>query len=111
MERGILCKKCGHRYPTTEMTYLHDAKNMMCTGCLNKLKDQINASSKALAADDKSIKGKERYKCLRCKHVFMLKEGFNKICPYCASPNLGKQDWNSDLDNLIAEAGQKIYDN
>jgi DNA-directed RNA polymerase subunit RPC12/RpoP len=108
MERGIMCMKCGKRFPTSQMKYLHDAKNMMCLDCVEKIKKPLN--QQPMESGEKEAPKKLRYKCLRCKHVFMLKDGFSKICPFCSNQNLEKQEWNSDLDNLISESSQRIYD-
>ena len=108
-EHGILCTKCGKRFPPSSMKYHHDTKNMMCVDCVEKIKAELNKS--AVSSVPKEKGNKVRYKCMRCNHVFMLKESFNKVCPFCSSANLTTQDWNSDLDKLIKESGQRIYDN
>lgn len=108
LDRTIKCSKCGNRYAPGEMRYFQNAKSMICVRCANEVKHIRPESAKKEQPETKVEK--KRFKCLKCRHIIMLKPGFSKICSFCGGTNLEPQDWNSDLDNLIDESGRSIYD-
>jgi len=105
-ERLMKCNRCGKKQPVNNMRYLQSIKNMMCLDCINKIKSPKTEMKKEEGSNDKL-----RFKCQKCKHKFMLKEKYNKQCPFCGGFDLISQEWNSDLDALIDDSTQKIYDN
>ncbi|MCB9358732.1 hypothetical protein H6503_02280 [Candidatus Woesearchaeota archaeon] len=108
MDRLITCRKCGKKYPPNKMRYLNSAKNLLCIDCVDKIRSPPKDVPKKTAGEERR---KLRFKCNKCKHIVRIKEGFPKQCSFCGGTNLIEQDWNSDLDNLIEDAGKKIYDN
>jgi DNA-directed RNA polymerase subunit RPC12/RpoP len=111
-EKLILCTRCGKKYPSGQMRYFQDVKNIMCVNCVEKIKHPTHTKEELAPAAPKDAKPKRtRYKCKRCKHTFQLKENFNKVCPFCSSTTLEVYEWNSDLDGLISDSTQRMYDN
>ena len=108
MDHTITCKKCGEKHTPSKMRYLQDGKTLVCINCVRKMRE---AKEQKPAHVPPAQRKKTRFKCTKCKHIFSIKDGFPKQCPYCSSFSLVSQEWNSDLDNLIKDAGQKIYDN
>jgi len=107
VERVLKCRKCGEKQPPSKMRYLQDTKNLICIDCVRKIKNPPKEEEVKKEADNK---GKSRYKCQKCKHIFMIKEGYQKQCPFCSGFNLILQEWNSDLDALIKDSSKSIYD-
>ncbi|MFT4297754.1 MAG: hypothetical protein ACMXX5_01030 [Candidatus Woesearchaeota archaeon] len=106
-ERIIKCTRCGKKYPSNKMRYVQNAKNLMCVNCIEMIK---NPKTEKIEHTDTEENKKVRFKCQKCRHTFMLKRKFNKQCPFCGSQNLINQEWNSDLNSLIEDASNPIYD-
>ena len=106
-ERTLICRRCGKKHPPSNMRYFQDAKNLICVNCVEKIKNPSKAKE---TEDENEEKKKRRYKCTKCKHIFMIKDGFNKQCPFCAGFDITSQEWNSDLDTLINESSGKEFD-
>jgi RNA polymerase subunit RPABC4/transcription elongation factor Spt4 len=106
MERIIKCNKCGIKHSSDRMRYVQNTKNLMCLDCIEKIKKPQTVYPEK--TETKDIK--KRFRCKKCKHTFMLKEKFNKQCPFCGGYDLISQEWNSDLNTLIEDASNRIYD-
>lgn len=107
MDHTVVCKKCGKDTPPSKIRYFQDPKSMICIECVRKIKAAKEKKEEQPKPEYKKI----RYICKKCKHVTTIKENFNKQCSFCGSFDVTKQEWNSDLDTLIKESGQRIYDN
>jgi RNA polymerase subunit RPABC4/transcription elongation factor Spt4 len=105
VERVIKCNRCGNKYPPEKMRYVQNIKNLMCLNCIEMIK-----SPKTEKRESKKDNIKKRFKCQKCKNTFMLKEKFNKQCPFCGGYDLINQEWNSDLNSLIEDSTNNIYD-
>lgn len=76
----------------------------------SRMKTKRRSTASPPLGQKKVERKKIRYKCQKCNHIVCIKEGFNKQCTFCGGTNLVSQEWNSDLDKLIEESSDKVYE-
>ena len=109
-DRVMHCRKCGKQYPVSKMRYFESVKNLLCLNCIEALRNPTKKRSIIPLKKDAPSRQKKRYKCQKCHHIVLIKDGFQKQCGFCGSTNLVLQEWNSDLDSLINESSHKVYE-
>lgn len=107
----MFCRKCGKQHPVSKMRYFESVKNLLCLDCIDAIRNPKKNKTPATSSPEKKPSPKKRrYKCQKCKHIILIKDGFRKQCGFCGGTDLVIQEWNSDLDNLINESTHKIYE-
>lgn len=88
----LTCVRCGGRFPSSEMHYAPNGKDLMCKACYEAAKQarqQSTKKTKIIIKDMPKNKDMIEYICTSCNYRFKRKAG-QKVtrCPYCNSTNI-----------------------
>ena len=114
----LVCKDCYNhlkqpdKYPAPKhASKLKTGIATTTTATTNQPKLQTSqTTTTSKPKQENSAPRKARYKCMRCNHLFMLKQGFKQECPFCSHKDIVLQDWDADLDALIKDSSRKEFD-
>ena len=90
----LTCVRCKGRFPSSEMHYAPNGKDLMCKQCYEIAKQARKQETDKTEVIIKEIPKSNdiiEYICTSCNYKFKKKLGQKVLkCPYCNSPNIEK---------------------